>query len=517
MKHSLRASMAWLHGWAGLLAGWLLFAVFVTGTVSYYRDALSLWMQPELQSASHPGADPLAAAAHAVAFLQATAPAAPAWIIELPGRDGLLHVRWASERGKPLAPGAARAAGRFESAVLDPLTGAPAPAARATWGGDFFYFFHFSLHHLPVRLGRWLVSAAAMVLLVALLSGTVAHRRLFADFFTFRPGKGPRSWLDAHNATAVLTLPFQLMIAYSGLVALMFLTMPSALQALYGGQPGTFFARVLPQAVALPPATGRAAPLTDLPALLAQASRQWDGAAVARLTVLRPNDAAALAAIERDAGGRLAHTRQMRLHDASTGRLLASEDHPGSAPAQLRAVLYGLHLGRFADPAMRLLLAASGLAGAAMVGTGMLLWTAKRRARHPAATGLRLVDALHIAVLAGLPAAMATLLCANRLLPTHMAQRADWEIHSLFLAWAAMLALALARPTHAMWRLQLALGAAAFGTAAMLGALQATAFHAWVLWMNAALLAISLLLAGLAWRLGASQKRRLPHTDSPAV
>jgi hypothetical protein len=63
-------------------------------------------------------------------------------------------------------------------------------------------------------------------MLVAIVSGVITHRRIFADFFTFRRNKGQRSWLDAHNATAVLALPFHLMITYTGLITLMFMIMP---------------------------------------------------------------------------------------------------------------------------------------------------------------------------------------------------------------------------------------------------------------------------------------------------
>ena len=48
MKEGLRQSMSWLHTWSGLLVGWLLFAIFLTGTTAYYRDEISLWMRPEL-------------------------------------------------------------------------------------------------------------------------------------------------------------------------------------------------------------------------------------------------------------------------------------------------------------------------------------------------------------------------------------------------------------------------------------------------------------------------------------
>lgn len=93
-------------------------------------------------------------------------------------------------------------------------------------GGDFFYRFHFQFHHLPITWGRCLAGLAAMFMLVGIISGIITHKKIFADFFTFRWGKGQRSWLDAHNGLSVLALPFHLMITYTGLVTLMALYMP---------------------------------------------------------------------------------------------------------------------------------------------------------------------------------------------------------------------------------------------------------------------------------------------------
>lgn len=76
-------------------------------------------------------------------------------------------------------------------------------------------------------MGRWIVGACAMVLLIALISGIVTHRRIFADFFTFRPDRSrQRAWLDAHNLFGVLALPFHLMITYTGLMTLGPMLMP---------------------------------------------------------------------------------------------------------------------------------------------------------------------------------------------------------------------------------------------------------------------------------------------------
>ena len=86
---------------------------------------------------------------------------------------------------------------------------------------------------MNVPLARWIVSFCAMMMLVAIISGIVTHRRIFADFFTFRPGKGSRSWIDGHALVAVAALPYHLMITYTGLVTLMLMTMPWGAEKAY--------------------------------------------------------------------------------------------------------------------------------------------------------------------------------------------------------------------------------------------------------------------------------------------
>ena len=115
--------------------------------------------------------------------------------------------------------GAPPRAARASAASVRPIS-IPRPASkvtsRETLGGDFFYRFHFQFHYMPVVWGRWLAGAAAMFMLVAIVSGVITHKKIFVDFFTFRWGKGQRSWLDAHNALSVFGLPFHLMITYTG-------------------------------------------------------------------------------------------------------------------------------------------------------------------------------------------------------------------------------------------------------------------------------------------------------------
>src|SRR5690606_36187949 len=120
---------------------------------------------------------------------------------------------------------------RGERTYLDPASGAVLEP-RQTAGGNFFFRFHYTLH-MPRNIGIWAVGFAAMAMLVALISGIVIHKKIFKAFFTFRPAKGQRSWLDGHNASAVLLLPFHLMITYTGLVIFFLIYMPAAVDALY--------------------------------------------------------------------------------------------------------------------------------------------------------------------------------------------------------------------------------------------------------------------------------------------
>lgn len=122
--------------------------------------------------------------------------------------------------------------------MLDATTG-ELLQARDTAGGGFFFRFHFTLN-MPRDLGMWLVGLAVMGMLVALVSGIVIHKRFFKDFFVFRPGKGPRSWLDVHNVGGVLVLPFHLMITYTGLVIFYLIYMPAAVDVLYDGNSQAF-------------------------------------------------------------------------------------------------------------------------------------------------------------------------------------------------------------------------------------------------------------------------------------
>ena len=465
MKAYFRQSMAWLHTWAGLVLGWVLFFMFLTGTAGYFDTEIDRWMQPEVPTAQ---ASPATAqvADVALARLRAQAPQAERWLISLPADRNEPHLRIFWQPAK--AADGSRAPNGNEQ--LDSVTGQPL-AARATGGGQFLYRLHWRLHYLPTSASEWIVGLCTMFMLVALVTGIIVHKKIFTDFFTFRPGKGQRSWLDAHNVLSVVSLPFHLMITYSGLIFFAVTFMPLIVAAYYGpGDAGreAFNGELLERA-------GSAAPLAPLAPLLRKAQARWGEGRINAIDIRHPGDAKARILLRHVLDTPL-RSSEVMVFDGASGALLEIQPALPSTAKAVRDVFLGLHEGLFAGPLLRGLYFLSGLTGTAMIATGLVLWAVKRRQRVEKAGGvphfgLRLVERLNIGTVVGLPIGIAAYFWANRLLPLEMAERAAWEAHVLFIVWAVMLAHAAGRPAGRAWVEQFRLAAAAFMLLPLLNAL----------------------------------------------
>ncbi|MEM8988177.1 MAG: PepSY-associated TM helix domain-containing protein [Pseudomonadota bacterium] len=450
MKQSLRQSMSVLHTWSGLIVGWLLFAIFLTGTCAYFQEEITKWMQPELTT----HADSDLAAINAVEYLQETAPDAQTWFIGLPDdRKATTRLFWRpGENADPSAP---------TRAVLDGQ--GAAAEIRDTQGGFFLYRFHFDLHYMPAILARYLVGIAAMTMLIAIISGVITHKKIFIDFFTLRFGKGQRSWLDAHNMSAVFALPFFLMITYTGLVTLASMYMPFAITANYKSA-GDFFQEAFfsPDNASPSGMPAEMAPMSDI---LRVAAQRWDGAKVGDIRIISPNDENAIVVLRRSTSEAIGDRSPQIILNGVTGALIkASPDQ--SAALATESFFVGLHAGRYADWGLRWLYFLSGLGGATMIGTGLVLWTNKRALKNQKAGktpfGFWLVERLNIATLVGLPAGLAVFFLANRLLPLDMENRSDWEINFLFIVWAGAFVWAAGRPARRAWAEMLGLSGGMF-------------------------------------------------------
>ncbi|HET8612289.1 MAG TPA: PepSY-associated TM helix domain-containing protein [Sphingomonas sp.] len=433
VKPGFRPAMTWLHDWSGLVIGWLLFAIVLAGTLAVFRPEIGDWARPEAARTAQ--VDSARASAAAVRWLSIHAADAPAWFLQ-PADDRATTTLATWGDGK----------GGYVQRWLDARDGSP-EGIRDTRGGEFFYRLHFELQ-LPYPWGRILSASAVMLMLLAILTGIVAHRRFFADFFTFRARKGQRSWLDAHNLLAVTALPFHLMISFTGALTLANLIMPWGQLAGYDGDSAAVYRDLYPAAVQRA-ATGRHAPLAPIAPMLREAERRFGGG-IALVSVLNPGDAASVVTVTSAEDSRIGIQRAAISFDGPSGRILAApEEH---RPA-LRTFnfLYALHTARFAQWLTRWAYFVCGLMMTAMIGAGLILWTVKRRARRRG-FGFALVERLNIGFIAGTPIAFAAFFLANRLLPIEITGRAELEVRIVFWAWGLALLFGALRPAARAWR-----------------------------------------------------------------
>lgn len=517
MKGSLTQSMAWLHTWCGLLLGWMLFAIFLTGTLAVFDKEIDWWMQPELTDQQRPAA---AAADTAQRWLTAHHANETSWNINLP-----------TARAPDLAVSVGeRRRGGGGVTHLDPLSGKTVEP-RETIGGNFFFHFHYTLH-LPRTLGVWVVGFAAMAMLVALISGIIIHKKIFKEFFTFRPAKGQRSWLDAHNASAVLLLPFHLMITYTGLAIFFLLYMPAAVDALYDGDTQGFFNEAQPAWAAQQALRGRGsadtperapvAALLPLSTIVSRAEAHYGAGMIGGLAVSNPGRADAKVTARPLLGNRIELSKgEGMVFNGVSGELLLAPE-PSRASQLTQRVMAGLHFAQFGGYPMRWLYFICGLISCAMIGTGLVLYTVKQR-KQPRANVhfLRVVESLNVAVVAGLLLASITLLWGNRLLPAELAARQDWELRLFFGIWALSWLHGWLRKPLLAWREQLM---AAALLAFTLPVLDVWTTHVLPDAMRISLLAsvalMGLLLGWTVWKIPtviAARKARSTPLDQPVA
>lgn len=451
MKGTFRLSMQWLHTWVGVSLGWILFLIFFNGTAAYFRQEITTWMKPEIGAAS----DPAKSVVGAVAFLSAKAPDAATWTISVPNeRNPVAEVTW---RPRP-EPGAPSTEGDEDDqvppdrrATID-AKGLPL-AARETEGGEYFYQFHFAFRYLPSSVSMTVIWLASLALMVALTTGLITHRRIFAEFFTLRLRSGARSWRDAHTMFAVLVLPFHLMITYTGVTVLVFFLMPWAVFAHYSS-PQTFYAALgsRPHAATL---GAHSAPLVSIDSVLKKAETIWNGGRAETVRIHNPGNELATIQIERQTHAVVPRGVGHSLtFNGITGELVQTSPSLGAAASAASAV-FNLHQAHFAPLTLRWLLFLCGVAGTAMVATGLILWTAKRRRNllnsDYSRRGFQLVETLNMAVIAGYPAMAAAYFLANRLLPLSISSRANVEILCAFGCWGGLLLWSAVRPKRNAW------------------------------------------------------------------
>lgn len=472
MLNNFRMSMAWVHTWFGLALGFILMVCFFFGSLSVFDREIDRWALPETRF----DAQPMPSVDHMLSKVWTQVqPDAAEYAQQMPllhdpakgpmtppsglvpdeywayttHRDPVLMVGAAFNPPHPKDPkGHNHIHGR---ATVDPRSGQLMDAGSLKVGSEFFYPMHYSLHWQWKNAGIFLVGLAGLIMLAALVTGVVMHRKFFREFFTFRPWKHiQRSTLDLHNLTGVAALPFHFFFAFTGVLIFagfyFFPVSATLLKPLHDRHEV-----VEARASGLPhERAGVPAPMASVDAMVAQAKRRWAerdmAGEVGFLQIHYVGDANAYVSIYRAGSDRVALVGQGIHFKASTGELL-HEDPPPTVLAGLNEFLTGLHLQHFEHWLLRWLYVFGGLLGSVCIATGLIFFVEKRKKQHAKSgkQASRVVDALAVTTITGMVIAAVAMLVANRLLPADMAAKGDWEKMAFWGSW-------LLAMTHAFWR-----------------------------------------------------------------
>lgn len=371
-KRSLKS-----HSWLGLLVSVLMFLVCFSGTVAVFSQEIQRWEQPFVYESLDYQATTIQTAYDNL-LEQHPEQISEHIIIRLPTPDlprttiTTDHQGWYVNQDGSLG------------AIKDqPFT-------------DFIATLHEALH-LPETYGVLLVSLLGALLTALIISGVMAHRRIFKDAFSFRSG-GNRQVRegDLHNRLSVWGLPFHLMIAltgaYFGLAT--YLTGFYA-DALYEGDRMELFADIYGGI----PEVNQQTPTLDIPNALQELESIAPDTQPVFITIEDVGTANQFMLIGSQHMDKLIYSEQYRF-DAH-GNYIDNVGYADGKPGQGAIFsVYRLHFGHFGSEFVKILYGLLGLALTVICVSGINLWLQKRGKRDA-------LNNLWVGLVWGAPVAMA--------------------------------------------------------------------------------------------------------------
>jgi len=292
---------------------------------------------------------------------------------------------------------------------------------------EFLTRLHINLH-IPGSWGIFIVGLTGVALLSSLISGLLAHPRIFRDAFHLRLGGSRRlQEADLHNRIGIWALPFHVLVSLTGAVLGLTTIIVGVLgMALFQGDAAKVYALFIPQA---PKDDPRPAPIIDLRPMFPTVDRVAPHSRTDLILLEHPAEmgAAAMFNVQRedtrlanydayafDRGGKLYHS------------VRSAENNLGE---RILGAIGKLHFGWFGGGAVKVAYALLGLGLTYLAAGGVTIWLARRRDKRNPAPGL---ERLWAATIWSQPVALATTALATAALGGMVSKQA------LIVTWAAV-------------------------------------------------------------------------------
>ncbi|MFN7106778.1 MAG: PepSY-associated TM helix domain-containing protein [Brevundimonas sp.] len=348
------------HSALGLAFAALIYLVCFSGSVAVFAREFQRWEQPEA-----PVLTTVRPSAIQTAMEQA---------IHASG-DGVEHVYiTAPSPDLPRLAVRTDAHGEERNFLAD-ASGNLAGAGEPVWT-DFMTRLHINLH-LPPTWGMFIVGLTGVALLSSLISGVLAHPRVFKDAFHLRWGGSKRlQEADIHNRLGVWALPFHVIVSLTGaLLGLTTIIVGVLAMAMFQGDTAKAYALFRPPIADDP---RPAADLPDLVAALASARKLSPGSTPTFIVLEHPTERGQAVMVNASQPNRLVAADAFYFD--GRGRLL---DVSTTADINLGEKIIGslgpLHFGWYGGLAIKIAYFLLGLALTSVTSSGVAIWLARRR------------------------------------------------------------------------------------------------------------------------------------------
>lgn len=427
-----------LHSWTGITLGLIVFVVAFTGCFALFYNEIGTWEDPALR-VSLPE-EPVPIASSFEDWNQETTGGEPAPFASFyppsetrPFYEGYIfdsenelhHLRWSSVTGERLSE---RGTG------------------LSIWLLDIHRDFMWPGFLGGRTIGRGLVGIAGIVLMLAILTGVIAHTKIREEAYSMRLKRSPRlKWQDSHKVIGLWGLPFFIMISFTGAVlGIIALLSPIVAAIAFKGD-----VEALEHAVfgdhAEP--TGQLVQMISLDEI--QSMRHPESGFLPELiTMEHYGDEAAVINIFYPADTELLMYEIISLSGATGERVVNAQLEATNAASRATGAMAPLHYATYGGIWLKFLYLALGLGLAVITALGSMMWIERRKHGNEGAKPAAFYDRLshlNTGVVMGLPVASLALFHLDKLYAGAEAARLAATGWTYFAIWGAGIAYAFLR------------------------------------------------------------------------
>lgn len=438
-----------LHSWSGIVLGLFVYVVCFTGCFALFHHEILSWEDPSrrLALAEEPVkmndrfTDWLAETSDGrdVSFARFTFPNAvePYFVGGMGYED---------EDGKF----------QFKEQRWDPKTGGVLPErghGLSEWLLDFHRDLMWPASLGGATAGRTIVGIAGVILMLAILTGVIAHTKITKELFTLRWFRSVRlKWQDTHKVLGLWGLPFYAMIAITGaILGVVAILAPIVALLTFKGDQEALIHAVLGED---PEPAGISAPMIsvdDLPQFRLDGNdnpiwfavmHHWGDKNATYDLYFKPDT-------------ELLIVEAYQISGVTGERVTDSQFESGSVATRIVGAVTPLHYGTFGGDgaggiALKILYFGLGLALAVITALGMMMWVERRLHGAVGARSISFYQRMsHVVTGAclGLPVATALIFVQEKVYFGDEERRLFWTGVTYFAAWGGAIG-------YALWRRQ---------------------------------------------------------------